>query len=1502
MATPELLQLLDSVLAGEIPEIPVFEQRVGRISAIIRSMDPKEVKAVQTLIQQGTQEGKYDRGNSELVLMYLQSAMRGSSASLRLHTKKSRRRREEGETGNAPAQVDASLRLIETEPDLTLTVPDETKDFLKPFWSGKSPRRSVHHSVSPKSKSRDFTALRTLTSELERLRGKALGQAFRRLLSYQWAIRELEVAAMRLRKEKIEGCKRLLNHLRKASISPKSQAIGRWRARPVDTPSVKPDQYIVLKRLFTISKSSFFLRKQRVFVQWKSLAKSTAPILSPSPVKRSTPRSWKRKRAAKSAQQTLSVSSADMKEGPGVSGAALDLWKRLTMGRWKDSKAPGHALASALLRRADKTLKMALNRVMVVNRLSTIQQFGYALARLDLFIAPTDIALKAAYLTWNRCVPRVRKERIRATLRLALRVYKRMLRLRISVWKAYIQAQTVHRTDLKVYGLIAVLSKVLQVRTQHVLFTPSAGAETDRTNRPGSRLYYEKTDLNKRALRTLCRVFAGRLKETLQLWSVGCVTLRRGKDAGKVAAFSTLLAGKGKLKLTAGFQAIRYKADSVSAKLQAEKKENAQKPLLKAVLQTANNQLKATFSEFKAIQQLYALRKTAIGRSLLRSSELKTLKALRLWQSHCLSFQLHSQVSQTQEELGKGRVLQKRLLLIWRRQLRLVIGRVVRSDKDRLGLGGKMVLVVFQRRQKGALGALQEAYLRTLRPDHRFSKLRNSLERAGLRTLRPSFSRLISSNAALKAVLRSLAKTFGRTAQSALQLWKHSAQAVSTAETASARTFQALLHRVAIKTLRKGLTCLQADNQRAKSALRALALTIERSQESAWKQWKLALSVKAGEGLQQQIKGGKLNHTLERIARKPLRSGLPRTSVPASKAEANSKFQAVLNQFALKHLRSAYDRLLAGSGLLRKSLQLLFLLFNARPREAVCRWKEAVHRETGQGARTKGQLLNNSLKNSAFTRIRPIYRQLVEKPSLYISAIRTLMRVASTKPRSYLRIWRLGSKVPSLSDNMGKLRLARAGELTLILKKRPAAVLRLWQDRTRSTPSADKRKSALRTILKAWGKQVHAVLRAWESCVERENKQSESRIKGEKLRYLMQPVAIKRAKTGSRGLFSPLQLPNSHIFSLISGLSKPLQRVFVSLRRSSAAKGQPDKRCIQLAVSALQRNHNSVCSQVFLYWRKDQKRLAKRFSQRLGLLISSRKAVTLQAVSALGPLCRYSARLQAAQKLLSLSRRTDVYLLRPPLRIWGDIAGERTKSMRLKVVLGFIYNTSISYQSGFWRWELIRDHGEVLFPQQLSFLKNVAKVLHRVERSRISTSFTLISCSRSANPAQTRSVSPFSLHHHSTSGSRRSSTSVNTEENEYVNAGTIHTIVNNKLTAGEIRVVRQMGAMETLGLLLRTVFVRNKVAAFVSIRDEAELNEMKECNDLLMGDMANLQEGNKQIMEAFKESTYNLEALSRKLDVMRTERVIKVLDKVRTVLPAYEAFLMIKLHAGLPLL
>jgi uncharacterized membrane protein len=126
--------------------------------------------------------------------------------------------------------------------------------------------------------------------------------------------------------------------------------------------------------------------------------------------------------------------------------------------------------------------------------------------------------------------------------------------------------------------------------------------------------------------------------------------------------------------------------------------------------------------------------------------------------------------------------------------------------------------------------------------------------------------------------------------------------------------------------------------------------------------------------------------------------------------------------------------------------------------------------------------------------------------------------------------------------------------------------------------------------------------------------------------------------------------------------------------------------------------------------------------------------------------------------------------------------------------------------------------------------------------------------------------------------------------------------VNNKLTGQEVRIVRQMGAMETLGLVLRTAFVRNKVAAFVSIRDEAELNEMKECNDLLMGDMANLQEGNKQIMDAFKESTINLEALSRKLDVMRTERVVKVLDKVKMVLPAYEAFLMIKLHAGFPLI
>jgi len=105
--------------------------------------------------------------------------------------------------------------------------------------------------------------------------------------------------------------------------------------------------------------------------------------------------------------------------------------------------------------------------------------------------------------------------------------------------------------------------------------------------------------------------------------------------------------------------------------------------------------------------------------------------------------------------------------------------------------------------------------------------------------------------------------------------------------------------------------------------------------------------------------------------------------------------------------------------------------------------------------------------------------------------------------------------------------------------------------------------------------------------------------------------------------------------------------------------------------------------------------------------------------------------------------------------------------------------------------------------------------------------------------------------------------------------------------------------MEVLGLVTRGVRARHLASAFISIKDEWVIHDLKEDNQILMDDMAKLQEGNEKLLETFKDSSRNFEVLARKLDIMRTERVVRVLEKVGQQLPAYEAFLMLKANAGM---
>jgi hypothetical protein len=139
------------------------------------------------------------------------------------------------------------------------------------------------------------------------------------------------------------------------------------------------------------------------------------------------------------------------------------------------------------------------------------------------------------------------------------------------------------------------------------------------------------------------------------------------------------------------------------------------------------------------------------------------------------------------------------------------------------------------------------------------------------------------------------------------------------------------------------------------------------------------------------------------------------------------------------------------------------------------------------------------------------------------------------------------------------------------------------------------------------------------------------------------------------------------------------------------------------------------------------------------------------------------------------------------------------------------------------------------------------------------------------------------------------------EEEEEVNTGSISTIAHNKFSPGELRVVKQVGGVEVLGLVLKSIISRNLATTLTRIRSEKTIQELNEDNQLLMADMNQLRDQNKELVDAFVTSSQNFLILEKKLDMMRTERVVRVLEKVREQLPAYEAFLILKIHTGFPL-
>jgi len=773
------------------------------------------------------------------------------------------------------------------------------------------------------------------------------------------------------------------------------------------------------------------------------------------------------------------------------------------------------------------------------------------------------------------------------------------------------------------------------------------------------------------------------------------------------------------------------------------------------------------------------------------------------------------------------------------------------TDQKRLlaaRLGG--LLLVLKRAPRLAWDAwksgLAAAAQEKLATQIKAQQLSTGLGLVARKPLAAAFHRIVSPNDVLQKTLTGLVLALKGKPRAVLRNWKGNGETKVLGKAVAlqkAAKLQVLLLAASKRPQRSAHSALLSTNSKLKTAMRAVILGLSTKPKYCLARW-LKNSIPQPMSLETP-KAYKFSKLLFNIARKPL-----------------SRF-----------LHSTLER----KSVSKSVLQGLVHFLKSQPKSALQTWHLRVNLLLSQRLQstTKALHLQTLLLHGVHKRLRQAVKRMAEKEARLKGTLRAMGLVFGHRLQRYFDFWRSAKSTWNEYEEGTSTTFTTASEKQHRYTLIPAQTIHI----------------RLLSLIKYMKERPKYALREWK---HRGDQQLTSRIsyanQGLVLRGCLEKVTGNlQRKTWSR-LASDGHWAKAAMRTIVAGFAN---RAKEYLRRWGKAVVYIP---VQAAVLPTAVGPSSPPSAEVMYVPTLPPQSLSRLHRFLSCLLVP---VSRQQTAALQAVCEHCRTQQALDKL-----RSAVHILRLAasheskaavlwFQAWKGKLESRYQKMNKWVVISFIYNTSVSYQSGFWRWKLVKSHGELIFPHQFSFLRSVARVLNRVQAAALQRSFTLLDMIRHKD----RTEPQFTLHLNSARYQSQPS-----ESDEEPTPRSIDVILRNKFTNGEMEMVKRVGAMETFGLLMRAVIGRNLTSAFVSMKDETMMRELKEYNEILMEDLGKLQLGNERLMETFKESTENLEVLSKKLDVMRTDRLVRVLDKIRIELPTFEALLMLKINANISII
>ena len=739
-------------------------------------------------------------------------------------------------------------------------------------------------------------------------------------------------------------------------------------------------------------------------------------------------------------------------------------------------------------------------------------------------------------------------------------------------------------------------------------------------------------------------------------------------------------------------------------------------------------------------------------------------------------------------------------------------------------------------------------------------KLRTGLGLVARKPLAGAFHRIVSPDNILQKTLLGLVLVLKEKPRAALRDWKRNGEAkilTGAATRQKAAKLQSLLRTASKRTRHSTLSLLLSNNFKLKNAMRAVILGL----------------------------GTKPRYCLSRW----LKNSLPQPAWSMETPKAY-RFHKLLFNIARKPLSRFLYSVIGYKKFCKSALQNLVHILKYKPKSALQVWHQQIEMSHCEHLEStnKALQLQSLLLRPASKRQRLATGRIARGNSRLKSTLRTVGLIFGHRLHRYFDHWKLKDnsawneyeEVTSLAATTASdkahtrytLIPAQTLHIRLIslikyMREQPKYFLREWKHRGDQQLTSRISYANKGLLLRGCFEKITGNLqrKIWGRLA------SDGYLAKAALRTIMGRFALKMKgclrRWGKTALTRDVMLsvPSAAQLPLPIGPSSPPSAEVAVHSHPSAPTALPQ------SLSGVQRVLNSLL-----------------------IPVSKQQTAALQAIREHSHTQQALDKLRSTVRILRLAANHENKAALQWFQAWKGKLETRYQRMNRWVVINFIYNTSLSYQSGFWRWKLVKSQGEHIFPHQFTFLRSIARVVDRIQDAALQRSFTLLDMIRHKE----RSEPQFALR---LLDSARSQHRQPTESDEEPTPRSIAVIVGNKFTQEEISLVRKAGGMETFGLLMRGVIGRNMASAFVSLKDETLLRELKEYNEILMGDLGKLQDGNERLMETFKESTDNLEVLSRKLDVMRTDRLVRVLDKIRTELPAFEALLILKMNASIPI-